>query len=80
MRWGELTGGRRKAPEPLEGNITAVVTGITVIWAVLLLVQLPCYSRYADAGRTEWIWTCLAGVGLGFLGLWYVRRRFPPGA
>lgn len=78
MRWGELTGGKREAPEPLEGNVRAVVAGITAIWAVAFLVQLPFYGRYADAGNTEWLWACLAGVGLGFLGLRYVSRRFPP--
>jgi hypothetical protein len=75
MRWGELTGGKREAPAPLEGNIRATVAGITVIWAVAFVAQLPWYGSYADDGRTEWIWTCLAGVGLGFLGLWYVARR-----
>jgi hypothetical protein len=75
MRWGELTSGKREAPAPLEGNIRATVIGITAVWAVAFLVQLPFYGRYADDGRTEWIWTCLAGVGLGFLGLWYVARR-----
>jgi hypothetical protein len=75
MRWGELTSGKREAPEPLEGNIMATVAGITVIWAVAFVVQLPFYGSYADNGRTEAIWTCLAGVGLGFVGMYYVKRR-----
>ncbi|WP_130799685.1 DUF2530 domain-containing protein [Streptomyces otsuchiensis] len=75
MRWGELTSGKREAPAPLEGNITAVVGAGTALWAVAFLVQLPFYGQYADDGRTQWIWTCLAGVGLGFFGLWYNSRR-----
>lgn len=75
MRWTELTSGKREAPAPLEGNIRATVLAVTGAWAVAFLVQLPFYGRYADDGHTERLWTCLAGVGLGFLGLWYVARR-----
>ncbi|GAA1897100.1 DUF2530 domain-containing protein [Streptomyces sodiiphilus] len=75
MRWGEWTDGKREAPEPLEGNIPAVVVTGTVIWALLFLGQLPFYRWYADRGHEWWIWSCLAGAGLGLWGLWYVRRR-----
>ena len=64
-----------ETPEPLEGNDVAIVTAGTIIWFVLFLVQLPFYGWYADHGRAWWIWTCLAGAGLGLLGLWYVRAR-----
>jgi hypothetical protein len=75
MRWGDLTAGKREAPEPLEGNVRATVVVGTVVWAVLFVAQLPFYSWYADHDRTEWIWSCLAGTGLGLFGLWYVGRR-----
>lgn len=71
-RW---TSGEREAPEPLEGPVTGtVVTGIAV-WSVLFLAQLPFYGWYEDHGHTWFIWTCLAGAGLGLIGLWYVRAR-----
>lgn len=66
---------RHEAPEPLEGPVVATITGGTILWFVLFLAQLPFYGWYADHGHTWWIWTCLAGAGLGCLGIWYVRRR-----
>lgn len=65
----------REAPEPLEGPVVATITGGTIVWFVLFLGQLPFYGWYADHDRLLWIWTCLAGGGLGLLGTWIVRRR-----
>ncbi|MEU4090978.1 DUF2530 domain-containing protein [Streptomyces sp. NPDC026673] len=65
----------REAPAPLEANDVATVTVGTVVWFALFLVQLPFYGWYADHGHAWWIWTCLAGGGLGLIGLWYVRAR-----
>ncbi|HEX5086363.1 MAG TPA: DUF2530 domain-containing protein, partial [Nocardioides sp.] len=47
----------------------------TLAWLVGFLALLPFYSRLEDAGRTWWLWTCLAGFGLGLFGLEYCRRR-----
>ncbi|MFC9424802.1 DUF2530 domain-containing protein [Streptomyces sp. NPDC056987] len=66
---------QRAAPEPLEGPVVGTVTGGTIIWFVLFLVQLPFYGWYSDHGHAWWIWTCLAGAGLGLIGIWYVRGR-----
>jgi Protein of unknown function (DUF2530) len=65
----------REAPEPLEGPVVGTVLGGTIIWFVLFLLQLPFYGWYSDHGYAWWIWTCLAGSGLGLIGLWYVRGR-----
>jgi hypothetical protein len=73
MRLSKWTSGDRTAAEPLEGNVVATVTSGTVIWFVLFLVQLPFYGWYADHGHDWWIWTCLAGAGLGLIGIRYVR-------
>ncbi|MER5373860.1 DUF2530 domain-containing protein [Streptomyces sp. NPDC002553] len=71
-----LTGSpRHEAPEPLEGPVVGTVTGGTVIWFVLFLAQLPFYGWYEDHGHLWWLWTCLAGAGLGLIGIWYVRKR-----
>ncbi|MEU0674923.1 DUF2530 domain-containing protein [Streptomyces sp. NPDC006172] len=71
-----LTGSpRHEAPEPLEGPVVGTVIGGTVIWFVLFLAQLPFYGWYEDHGRLWWLWTCLAGAGLGLIGIWYVRKR-----
>lgn len=66
---------RREAPEPLEANDVATVTVGTIVWFALFLVQLPFYGWYSDHGHTWWIWTCLAGAGLGLIGLKYTTAR-----
>jgi hypothetical protein len=55
--------------------VVATVVGGTIIWFVLFVVQLPFYGWFDDRGQTWWVWTCLAGGGLGLIGIWYVRRR-----
>ncbi|WP_329559686.1 DUF2530 domain-containing protein [Streptomyces uncialis] len=66
---------KHDAPEPLEGPVTATVTGGTILWFVLFLVQLPFYGWFDEHGHLWWVWTCLAGAGLGLIGIWYVRKR-----
>jgi ABC-type multidrug transport system permease subunit len=44
------------------------VTGI-VIWAVLGLALLPFHGWLSRHGHLDWLWTCLAGFLLGFVGL-----------
>ncbi|MFI5885429.1 DUF2530 domain-containing protein [Streptomyces sp. NPDC051554] len=64
-----------EAPEPLEGPIVPTIIGLTILWFVLFLVQLPFYGWFDDHGHLWWVWTCLAGAGLGLIGIWYVRGR-----
>ncbi|MEU9109366.1 DUF2530 domain-containing protein [Streptomyces xanthophaeus] len=66
---------KHEAPEPLEGPVVATVTGGTIIWFALFLVQLPFYGWFADRGQLWWVWTCAAGGFLGLIGIWYVRGR-----
>ncbi|CAL9526910.1 DUF2530 domain-containing protein [Streptomyces sp. enrichment culture] len=66
---------KHEAPEPLEGPVVATIIGGTIVWFALFLVQLPFYGWFDDHGHTWWLWTCLAGGGLGFIGIWYVRKR-----
>jgi hypothetical protein len=66
---------KHEAPEPLEGPVVATIIGGTILWFVLFVVQLPFYGWFDDHGHTWWVWTCLAGAGLGLIGIWYVRRR-----
>lgn len=65
----------RPAPAPLEANDVAIVTWGTVLWLVAFLVLLPFHHTLAEHGRTWWQWTCLAGAGLGTIGIWYTRAR-----
>ncbi len=68
---------RRKpvTPEPYEGDDVKVVTIGTVLWGVAFVALVPFYGRLAEDGRGWWAWTCLAGFGLGLLGIEYCRRR-----
>ncbi|MFE1783418.1 DUF2530 domain-containing protein [Streptomyces sp. NPDC059506] len=70
-----LTTPERPAPPPLEANDVAVVTGGTVLWFLLFLAQLPFYGWFQEHGYTWWVWTCLAGAGLGLIGIKYTRNR-----
>jgi len=42
---------------------------------VAFLLLLPFYGRLEENGNTWWLWTCLAGFGLGVIGWDYCRRR-----
>ncbi len=66
---------RHEAPEPLEGPVVATITGGTIIWFVLFLVQLPFYGWFDDHGHAWWVWTCLVGAAGGGVAIWYTRKR-----
>jgi hypothetical protein len=59
----------RPEPEPLGADAVRPVTLGTILWFAGFLVLLPFHRRLADAGHELWLWTCLAGGGLGLLGL-----------
>ena len=61
------------APLDVDGVRTLMVG--TALWAVAFLALLPFYGRLSDAGRVWWLWTCMAGFGLGLIGLEFCRRR-----
>ncbi len=61
--------------QPLDVTGVRTVTVGTVLWLIAFVGLLPFYSTLVDHGRAWWLWTCLAGVGLGLLGLEYCRRR-----
>jgi hypothetical protein len=55
-------------------GVRTVVVG-TVLWGVATVVLLLLRGRLEEAGNGWWLWTCLAGTGLGLLGIEYTRRR-----
>jgi hypothetical protein len=71
---------RRRRAQPPEiqpfdvDGVRAVAAG-TVLWAAAFVVLVFQRDALEDSGRTWWLWTCLAGVGLGLLGLEYCRKR-----
>lgn len=65
----------REIPEPPQADGVLPVTVITGGWLVAFLVLLPLRSRLEAHGTGWWLWTCLAGFGLGVLGRWFLVRR-----
>ncbi|MBZ5734543.1 DUF2530 domain-containing protein [Nocardioides sp. TRM66260-LWL] len=61
--------------EPLDVDGVRTVQVGTALFFVAFLALLPFYGRLQDAGRGWWLWSCLAGAGLGLLGVEYCRRR-----
>jgi hypothetical protein len=60
---------------PLDVDGVRVVEIGTLLWLVAFVGMLPFYGRLKDDGHAWWLWTCLAGFGLGALGVEYCRRR-----
>jgi hypothetical protein len=68
----------RPAPEPLKVNVARLVLFGIGLWAVAFLGLLPFRSRLDAAGNGYWLWTCVAGVGLGVLGYVLASRAQRP--
>lgn len=67
----------RDAPhvQPLDVDGVRTVAILTVLWAVAFVVLTLNRARLDQVGNGWLLWTCLAGVGLGLLGLEYTRKR-----
>ena len=66
-----------QAPDvaPVDNDGVRTVAVGTGVWAAALDVLLDMRDDLVAAGRSRWIWTAVAGVGLGLLGFEYARRR-----
>ena len=47
----------------------------SLLFLVAFVVLLPFHGQLEEADKTWWLWTCLAGFGLGVIGWDYCRRR-----
>ncbi|MEO3854457.1 DUF2530 domain-containing protein [Acrocarpospora sp. B8E8] len=61
---------RKPDPEPLQTNDSATILAGIGLWAIALVVLL-----IIRPAQSWWIWTCVAGMGMGGFGLIYVYRR-----
>ncbi len=61
--------------EPLDVDGVRTVAVGTGMWLVAFVLLLPFYGRLEESGRIWWLWTCMAGFGLGIIGWDHCRRR-----
>jgi len=61
--------------EPVaDDGVRATVVGL-MLWLLAGVACLLLREQLADRGSQWWVWTCLAGVGIGLGMLWFTRRR-----
>jgi hypothetical protein len=61
--------------EPMDVDGVRTMTVGTIVWGVIAIALLPFLGTLDDDGRTWWLWTAVAGFGLGLIGIEYCRRR-----
>lgn len=61
--------------EPMDVDGVRTMTVGTILWGVVAVAMLPFLGTLEAEGRTWWLWTALAGLGLGLIGIEYCRRR-----
>ena len=61
--------------DPLDVDGVRTVAVGSALWLLGFVLLLPFAGRLAETDRLWWLWTCLAGFGLGCIGWDYCRRR-----
>lgn len=61
--------------EPMDVDGVRTMTVGTIAWGVLAVGMLPFLGNLESDGHTWWLWTAVAGFGLGLIGIEYCRRR-----
>ncbi len=61
--------------DPLDVDGVRTLAVGTALWAVAFVMLVPFSGRLRENGHLWWMWTCVAGFGLGLLGWDYCRRR-----
>lgn len=54
---------------PLDPPTVPFAIGGTALWGIIGLVLLPFRHTLAAHGHGDWLWICLAGFALGFVGI-----------
>ena len=62
-------------PKPLDVDGIRTMTVGSILWLAVLVGLLPFLGTLQRNGDVWWLWTCLAGFGLGLIGVEYCRRR-----
>ena len=66
---------RRPDPVPVRTDDRKPMLVGLVAWALALIAVLVFGSAIAPHNSGVWMWTCIAGLALGALGLIYTHRR-----
>ncbi len=61
--------------EPLDVDGIRTIGIGTLLWGIAFVALLPFHGPLHDSGRDWWLWTCLAGAGLGLIGIEICRLR-----
>lgn len=61
--------------EPMDVNGVRTMTIGTIAWGIIAIALLPFWGNLQDQGRTWWLWTAIAGLGLGLMGIEFCKRR-----
>jgi len=61
--------------EPLDVDGVRTVAIGSAAWIVAFVAMLPFIGTLRDHDRLSWLWICIAGFGLGLIGVEYCRRR-----
>jgi FtsH-binding integral membrane protein len=66
---------RRPDPAPVKtDDRKAMLVGIA-LWLAALAALLVFMPQLAAAGMGWWLWTCVAGIALGLIGILYTHWR-----
>jgi hypothetical protein len=66
---------RRPDPAPVKtDDRKAMLVGIA-LWLVALAALLVFLPQLTAAGMAWWLWTCVAGLALGLIGILYTHWR-----
>jgi O-antigen/teichoic acid export membrane protein len=60
---------------PLDVDAVRTVQVGTALWAAALVVAVVQRHRLVDDGHQWWLWTCVAGLVLGLIGIVITTRR-----
>ena len=60
---------------PLDHDGLVPIAVLTAAWGVAAVVLFVLRADLADNDQVWWLWTCVAGFGLGLLGYAFCRRR-----
>lgn len=61
--------------DPLDVDGVRTLAVGTALWGIAFILLIPFSGRLKEDGNLWWLWTCVAGFGLGLVGWDYCKRR-----